>query len=124
MIDDASRFIHVDFLKAKSDTNRFIKNYFIYLKVHGRSPRAIRIDRGTEFLNQDLRLWCADNGIEIQSTAPYSPSQNGIAECMNRTLTELARTMLIDSELPEFLWEPAIFHAAYLQSCIHKSTTI
>ena len=35
---------------------------------------------------------------------------------MNRTLVELARTMITDSKLPEFLWEPAVAHAAYLRN--------
>jgi hypothetical protein len=35
---------------------------------------------------------------------------------MNRTLVELARAMIIAQELPEFLWEPAVAHAAYLRN--------
>ena len=49
-------------------------------------------------------------------TAPYSPSQNGVAERMNGTLVELARTMISAQDLPEFLWEPAVAHAAYLRN--------
>jgi hypothetical protein len=49
-------------------------------------------------------------------TAPYSPSQNGVAERMNRTLEELSRAMLTASNLPEFLWEMAVAHAAYVQN--------
>ena len=55
--------------------------------------------------------------MEIHLTAPYSPSQNGIAERMNRTLVELSQAMLIANELPEFLWEYAVLHAAYLHNC-------
>ena len=35
---------------------------------------------------------------------------------MNRTLVELARAMLIASDLPEFLWEHAVVHAVYLRN--------
>src|SRR6266567_9330205 len=35
---------------------------------------------------------------------------------MNRTLTELARAMQISADLPEYLWEPAVTHAAYLRN--------
>src|SRR5260221_6397106 len=35
---------------------------------------------------------------------------------MNRTLVELARAMLTAAQLPEFLWEPAIMHAAYVRN--------
>ena len=58
--------------------------------------------------DDQLKDWCDERGIEIQLTAPYSPSQNGIAERMNRTLVEIARAMRISADLPENLWESAI----------------
>src|SRR6266849_9770659 len=76
----------------------------------------IRVDRGSEFVNKDLQDWCHSKGMKIQMTAPYSPSQNGVAERMNRTLVELARAMLTGSQLPEFLWEQAVAHAAYIRN--------
>jgi len=67
-------------------------------------------------MNTELGQWCREHGIEIQATALYSPSQNRVAEHMNCTLVELARAMLLGQKLPEFLWEPAVAHAAYLQN--------
>jgi len=49
-------------------------------------------------------------------TVPHSPSQNGVAERMNRTLGKLSCTMLVASGLPEFLWEAATEHAAYVRN--------
>jgi hypothetical protein len=60
--------------------------------------------------------------MEIELTAPYSPSQNSIAERMNHTLVELARVMLTASKLPEFLWEPAISHVAYVRNCAYTTS--
>ena len=57
-----------------------------------------------------------DEGIIIETSAPYSPSQNGVAERFNRTLLELARAMLISKNLPTFLWDEAVAHAAYLRN--------
>jgi transposase InsO family protein len=74
------------------------------------------VDHGTEFINKPMKTWCSQQGIEIQMTAPYSPSQNGVAERMNRTLVELARAMITTRELPEFLWEAATAHAMYLRN--------
>jgi hypothetical protein len=37
---------------------------------------------------------------------------NGVAECMNRTLTEKARCLLVESGLGMSFWAEAIFHAA------------
>ena len=86
----------------------------MYLKAWGKTPCAIRADRGTEFVNETLRGWCNSQGIELQVTAPYSPLQNGVAEWMNHILVELACAMLTASELLEFLWEAAVVHTAYL----------
>ena len=52
--------------------------------------------------------------MEICYTAPYSPSQNGVAEQMNRTLVELSQAMIIANDLPEVLWEYTVLHTAYL----------
>jgi len=92
------------------------KNYVTCLKTLGRKPKALCFNQGKEFINEDLRNWCAEQGIEIQTTAPYSPAQNRIAEHMNRMLVELAHAMINAHELPEFLWELAIAHAAYLRN--------
>ena len=67
-----------------------------------------------------MKKWAAEKGITIKTTAPYSPSQNSIAEHLNRTLLETARAMIIAKELPKFLWDEAIAHANYL--CIQSPT--
>jgi transposase InsO family protein len=64
--------------------------------------------------NKELDSWCQEHGIEIQKTAPYSPSQNGVAERMNQTLVEFAWAMI--KNLPEFLWEYVINHSACIQN--------
>ena len=115
-VDDSSRYTTVEFLKANSQASDHVKAYLTYLQTCGRKPHAIRVDRGKEFINENLKTWCHQQGIEINQTAPYSPSQNGVTERMNRTLVELARTMCAATSLPEYLWEEATAHAAYLQN--------
>ena len=102
-VDDAARYTTINFMKKKSDAAEKVKNYLTYLKTQGNLPKAIRFDNGKEFLNQGLKDWCARQGIDIQTTAPYSPSQNGVAERMNRTVVELARAMINSHQLPQFL---------------------
>ncbi len=114
LIDNATRYITIKFLKAKSDAAQEVQAYLTHLKIRSHVPYAIKVNRGTEFLNQMLKQWCNQNGVEIHATAPYSPSQNGVAEHMNHTLVELACAMLTAAQLPEFLWEPAIRHAVYI----------
>jgi hypothetical protein len=52
----------------------------------------------------------------LEPSAPYSPSQNGIAECFNQTLVEMGCTMLLSAKLPTNLWDTAISHATYLRN--------
>ena len=116
MVDDASRHITIEFLKIKEQVAQRIVNYIAALRNQQKIPCAIHTDRGTEFVNEPLKTWCQAQGIQTQLTALYSPSQNGIAEQMNRTLIELAHVMITAARLPEFLWEPAIAHAIYLRN--------
>jgi len=116
MVDNAARYITVKFLKTKDQATQSIMNYMTHLKVRGKTPCAIHADRGTEFVNETLKEWCHSQGIELQVTAPYSPSQNGVAERMNRTLVKLTCAMITALDLPEFLWEAAVAHAAYLRN--------
>jgi hypothetical protein len=115
-VDNSKRYITVEFLKEKSEAAQEVINYLAHLITQGRRPKAIQIDRGKEFVNEKLTQWCKGKGIEIHLTAPYSPSQNGVAERMNRTIKELGHAMLNGQDLPEFLWEHAILHAAYIRN--------
>jgi hypothetical protein len=69
-----------------------------------------------------LKAWCAEQGIDIQSTAPYSPEQHGIAKQLNCTLIELAHTMLIALDLPPFLWAEAVKYASYIRNHVATRT--
>ncbi|KAH9735112.1 hypothetical protein KPL71_017633 [Citrus sinensis] len=51
--------------------------------------RVLRTDNGGEFFNQDLKQYLNLHGIAHQTTCPYSPQQNGVAERKNRHLLEV-----------------------------------
>jgi hypothetical protein len=114
-LDDSMRRPSLAFLKHKDHATQAIKDYVAYLRARGMHPTAFRCDQGAEFVNDNLVRWLQEQGIKLQTTAPYSPSQNGAAERLNRTLLELARAMMIERNIPMFLWEYAIKHAAYLR---------
>ena len=114
--DDSSHYITIEFLKDKGRAAQKVKDYLAKLKSHNRKPKAIHLDGSKEFLN--VSRWCQENSIEVQTTAPYSPSQNSVAKHMNWTLVEIACAMI--QGLPEYLWEYAISHASYL--CNHIGT--
>ena len=55
-------------------------------------------------LTFNLWYYLKQNGIIHQTTDPYTPQQNGLAETTNRRLVEMARSMLHLAQLPLNFW--------------------
>ena len=88
---------------------------------------AIRSDNDSEFKNYTLNDFLSDEGIRHQYSAAYTPQQNGVAERKNRTLMDMARTMLAEHKSPYNFWAEAIStacHSAnrlYLHKLLNKT---
>lgn len=114
-IDDYTRYISVKLMKNKSSVKQQIMNYCNLVHTqHGRWPKAIHSDNTAEY--EGTRNWLDERGIELKTSAPYSPQQNGVSERMNWTLPDLARAMRIEKRLPETLWGEAVLHAAWIRN--------
>ncbi|GJW75740.1 retrovirus-related pol polyprotein from transposon TNT 1-94 [Tanacetum coccineum] len=123
IVDDYSRYTWVHFLRTKDETPEVIKNFLKNIYVRLQAPVIIvRTDNGTEFKNHALKEYFDSVGITHETSAAKTPQQNGVVERRNRTLVEAARTMLIFSHAPLFLWAEAIATACYTQnrSIIHR----
>jgi transposase InsO family protein len=115
--DAATRRSIVYFMKAKSEVKDKMRDYDAYIFTQtGKRIKCFRCDNGGEYVNHEVRAYLAERGIRLQLTAPYSPSQNGVAERLNRTLVEHARAMLAAHDLPLFLWPEAVAYACYLKN--------
>jgi hypothetical protein len=55
MVDNAKQYVTVKFIKEKTEAAQLVINYLAHLISHGRTPKAIQIDWGKEFVNQKLR---------------------------------------------------------------------
>ena len=62
--------------------------------------KHVRSDNGTEFKNTHIEDFLDGNGITHEFSAAYTPQQNGVVERENRTLIEMARTMLSEYKSP------------------------
>ncbi|GJT22942.1 retrovirus-related pol polyprotein from transposon TNT 1-94 [Tanacetum coccineum] len=117
IVDDYSRFTWVKFLRSKDETSEFVINFLKQIQVSlNKTVRYIRIDNGTEFFNQILSKYYERVGIFHQKIIPRTPQQNSVVKIQNRTLVEAARTMLIFSKAPVFLWAEAVATACYTQN--------
>jgi transposase InsO family protein len=85
--------------------------------------KCIRSDNGTEFTCGDFQTLLTKNKIRHETSAPYSPHQNGTAERGWRTLYDIARCFLIESKLPDNLWNYAIQTAAYVRNRCYSRRT-
>lgn len=105
------------FLKAMSDV-QVTEKFPAYSNV-----KFIRSDNGTEFTNNEFRMLLRKNKIRNETSCPYSLHQNGIAEREARTLSEIARCELIDSNRPKSLWHFVVQKAACTRNgCCDKHT--
>ncbi|GKB73467.1 retrovirus-related pol polyprotein from transposon TNT 1-94 [Tanacetum coccineum] len=117
IVNDYSRFTWVKFLRSKDEAQDFIIKFLKMIQLQLKVPvRRIRIDNGTEFVNQTLREYYEKVGISHETSVARSPQQNGVVERRNRTLIEAARTMLIYAKAPLFLWAEAVATACYTQN--------
>ncbi|GKA94214.1 retrovirus-related pol polyprotein from transposon TNT 1-94 [Tanacetum coccineum] len=90
IIDEYSRYIWYFFLKKKSDAADCIMSFVRKIKN----------------LNE---------GISQNFSSPCTLEQNGVAERRNKTMIEVARTMLNSAKLPKQFWREAVNTACYTQ---------
>ncbi|GKB05517.1 retrovirus-related pol polyprotein from transposon TNT 1-94 [Tanacetum coccineum] len=122
LVDDYFRFTWVKILRLKDETSEVVIKFLKQIQIGlSKTVRYIHTDNGTEFVNQVLTEYYERVSIFYQKSVPRTPQQNGIVERQNHTLVEAARTMLIFSKAPMFLWAKAVAIACYTQnqSLIH-----
>ncbi|KAA0064303.1 Retrovirus-related Pol polyprotein from transposon TNT 1-94 [Cucumis melo var. makuwa] len=73
-----------------------------------------RCDNGREFQNHNLSEFLTSKGIAHQTSCAYTPQQNGVVEQKNRHLVEVARSLMLSTSLPSYLWGDAILTATHL----------
>ena len=84
----------------------------------GMKIKALRADRGGEYLSDYIQSFLEKSGIRPEFTAAYSPQQNGVSEHLNCTLVEATRSMLTHAGLSNAYWAEAVATATYLRNCM------
>jgi transposase InsO family protein len=100
VIDDASRYCYVYLLKTKDGApNCFKTNKAEVENQLEKNIKCFRSDQGGEYFSNEFNLFYAEHGVIHESTPPYSPQSNEVAERKNHTLTNLINSMLDTTEL-------------------------
>jgi transposase InsO family protein len=121
-IDDFTGYTTTYLIKKKAEVFARFKVFIKQMETRYQLKLAIlRTDNGGEYCGSEFKKYCTDSGITHQKTVPHTPNQNGVAERMNRTLLELARTMLSSGKMSLHFWGHAIQHATTIRN--HSPTS-
>jgi hypothetical protein len=103
--DEHTHKVTVYFMAKKSNTFKNYKIFKVWVSVHRQANiKILCTDRGGEYVSNTFKNYLDKNGTHHKKTIHHSPSQNGVSECLNKTLVLRARACLIETDLPGFLW--------------------
>ena len=120
IVDDFSRYTWTFFLVQKSDAFKAFKKYAKQIQNEkSLTIASIRSDHGGEFQNALFEEFYGEHGISHNFSTPRTPQQNGVVERKNRSLVELARTMLSDSNLPKYFWADAVSTTCFVSNRVN-----
>jgi hypothetical protein len=88
-----------------------------------RTLRRVRIDNG-ELKSARFNQFCAERGITLEYTAPYTSAHNGRVERLHQTLMSKARTMSECNNFPPNRWDELYVTAAYLHARTPSASSI
>ena len=78
--------------------------------------KCLRFVNGGELTSKEFMEFCSKHGIKRQFFVARTPQQNGVVERKNRTIQEMARTMLMDSKLTNIFWTHAVHIEVHIQN--------
>ncbi|CAI7890883.1 unnamed protein product [Closterium sp. NIES-53] len=117
LIDHKTRFAWVFLLESKDLVPEAFKVWHEHIKnTTGLQVKTLHSDRGGEYMSKSFRNHLSSIGIAQEFSCPYTPQQNGIAERFNRTLQEIARSLLLHMKLDDAWWGEAVNHAVHLKN--------
>nr|GEY24735.1 retrotransposon protein, putative, Ty1-copia subclass [Tanacetum cinerariifolium] len=105
--DDYSRYGYVYLHKHEVfETFKVFKNEVE--NQLGKTIKALRSDRGGEYISQEFKDYLTFCGIVQQLTPPYTPQHNGVSKRINRTLLDMVRSMMSLTTQPLSFWDYAL----------------
>jgi transposase InsO family protein len=116
-IDDFSRKVWVYLLKSKGECLEKFNEFKALAKTQSKHKiKVFQLDNGGEYISKGFKRFLKAHDIEKQTSTPYKPQQNRMAEHANYTFVEMARSMLHAQNLKKSLWADAVVNAAYTRN--------
>ena len=70
--------------------------------------KTLRTDGGGEYTSKAMEDFCRKEGIVHEVTPPYTPQHNGVSERKNRSILNMARSMIRTKKMPKNVWGEAV----------------
>jgi hypothetical protein len=113
-VNDYSKFVSIFPMKSKSQVFSCFKLFRAAFEKDKRfTILSLRSDNCGEYLSNEITKYLADSGITHEPGPPHSPELNGVAERMNRTISNLVRCSLVHAKLPKLFWADALCHLLF-----------
>jgi transposase InsO family protein len=117
LVDDYTRMTAVCFLKNKLEDFEKFKIYKEMVENEKDSKiKLLRSDNEGEFTSKEFMDYYSSHGIKRKFFVARTPQQNGVVERKNRTVEEMARTMLMDSKLTDIFWTQEVHIEVHIQN--------
>ena len=114
-IDEKSKYTWITLLPSKDKVFDAFLNFQSYVTNQFNAKiKVLRSDNGGEYTSHKFKDHLKKHGILHQTSCPYTPQQNGVAERKNRHLMEVARSMMFYTNVPRRFWGDAVMAACYL----------
>ena len=114
-MDNVSRYTWLYPLKRKSDVfpvfcafQKLVENMF------NTKIKMFQSDGGRKFDTTQLGAHFLAYGIYFQKSCLETQAQNGVAECKGRHRNEIARSFLIEANMPASFWVDAVQIAVFV----------
>lgn len=117
VVDYYSRYVEAKFM-TKIDSKHTIQFLHELFARHG-APASITCDGGPAFISAEFKKFCMEFGVEIVSTIPYWPQQNGEIEIQNKSMLRILRiSHNMDGDIEKALMDYLLRY----RSCVHPTT--
>ncbi|GKA60929.1 retrotransposon protein, putative, ty1-copia subclass [Tanacetum coccineum] len=108
-MDDYSRYGYVYLLKHKHEVFEIFKVFKNEVENQlGKTIKALRSDRGGEYINQEFKDYHKACGIVQQLTPSYTPQHKGVSERRNRTLLDMGCEAIVKRDTPDKLQQRSV----------------
>lgn len=122
-IDDHSGYSTIVFPISIAETPENIKTVQKFVEnATGNTLKTFKSDNGTEFVNKVNAAWFKSKGVVHETSAPYTPQQNGKAERRVKEIKTRMKILMAVAGAPNSFWKLAAEYANYIVNRLNTRT--